>query len=73
MVISISIIGLMHTIGRMDSFKSILYIDFAFVMVIVGLTLYLNSKLFPPYSSVKEKYKNEKGDAKLRKKIQFYE
>ena len=70
---TVAIIGLLSTIGRVHSYEPVLVIDFVLTTSLVWMAFYLNSKLFPAFSIIKENYQNENGDGRLRKTIQFPE
>tara|TARA_B110000211_G_C13846582_1_gene450301 strand:+ start:68 stop:640 length:573 start_codon:yes stop_codon:yes gene_type:complete len=61
--------GLKEIIGV--DFDSLLLIDFSLAGGLIGLGFYLNSKMTSDFKTVKEKYTNQKGQARLRNILRF--
>ena len=66
-------LGLFQLIGNIvgEKFEPLILIDFAIAAGLIGLGLYLNSKLFPDYLTVKERYQDNAGKNRIRDVIKF--
>lgn len=62
-------LGAMHGVP----FDAYLIIDLALLGPLIGLGFYLDAKLCPAYSIVKEQYRNAQGQPRLRNVIKFKE
>jgi len=69
----LTLLGVFQLIGNIvgKPFEPFILIDFAIAAGLIGISLYLNSKLFPDYLTVKEHYQNNMGQKKLRDVIKF--
>ena len=68
-----TILGLFQLVGNMvgEPFEPLILVDFAIAAGLIGLGLYLNSKLFPIYSTVKERYQTNQGQTRIKDVIKF--
>ena len=68
-----TILGLIRFLGIMltGSFDPLSLIDFAIHIGVIWIGLYLHSKLFPAYLTVKERYKDSQGQSRIRNVIKF--
>jgi hypothetical protein len=69
----LTILGLMRSFGNIVETPPdpIMIIDLVIAAGLIGLSLFLNYKLFPRYMTVKERYQNSQGQDKVRDVIKF--
>jgi hypothetical protein len=70
-----TILGLFQLIGNIwgEQFEPLILIDLTIGAGLIGLGFYLNLKLFPDYSIVKEHYQDSQGKHNVRDAIKFEE
>jgi len=68
-----TIFGLLRSLSDIlgQPFEPLIIIDLTIAAGLIGLGFYLNSKLCPDYSTVKERYQNNQGQDRLRNVIKF--
>ena len=68
-----TILGLIRFLGIMltGSFTPLSLIDLAIHIGVIWIGLYLHSKLFPAYLTVKERYQDSQGQSRIRNVIKF--
>ena len=72
-------VGIMGILGLTRSLQSLteiasnplIIVDFAFILLTIGLGFYLNSVMVPEFKTVKQKYTDENGKTKIRSRIKF--
>ena len=69
----LAILGLFRLLRDLlsSSFDTFIIIDVVFAAGLIGLGFYLGSKLFPNYTTVKERYQNSQGQDRMRNVIKF--
>ena len=68
-----TILGLLRSLRDVTgaTFEPLILLDLGIAGVLIGLGFYLNSKMVGEYQTVKEKYTNQQGQARMRNKIKF--
>lgn len=68
-----TLFGLLRSLSDIlgQPFEPLIIIDLSIAAGLIGLGFYLNSKLCPDYTIIKEKYQNNQGQDRLRNVIKF--
>lgn len=70
-IIALSALGVVRSIGKIESFDAYVIFDYGLIAVIMGLSGFLAYKLNSGYEIKKSKYTAEDGTTKVKRKVVF--